>query len=100
MEYTSQKLDSKISDLVAHHGFYRNAVWLAHARNSAKGFAGLGFKVKAFLVAVSIICFSYGAFSGATIKTMIEAECAKAKAQEAAAILISLPLSALGEVQI
>jgi hypothetical protein len=56
--------------------------------------------MKAFLVAVSIICFSYGAVSGASIHSLLEYEIAKAKTEEATMILIQLSPRALSEVSI
>lgn len=67
-----QRNDSKDYILTISHWRGRDSIRLAFTRKCAKISSGLDPKMKLFLVGTAIICFSFSAFSGANLHTLIE----------------------------
>lgn len=96
MAQINPRYDNKNGIMVDDGGDSRSVIRLAFTREYTKILSRSAFKMKIFISLITICCFSFSAFAGASIHTMIEMERDKVIMVH----LINMPLRELAEYRI
>lgn len=75
-------------------------IWLASTGERQESTRGLDFKMRVFLTVVTMGCFMFSTFTGASVHTLIESRLELERSKAIAAAYFSLSLKALSEVNI